>query len=79
MESCYSDDHIAGDHIRMDTTTCNIDGPQRSTALERSVIDYGRAFRIIISKSKILMALKLDLYSFKYFSTIKVNRMMTLV
>ena len=39
MGSCYSDDHIAGDHIHTDITTCNIEEHSRSTALERSVID----------------------------------------
>ena len=36
MGKSYSTDHIAEDHIHTDTT-CNID---RSTALERSIIDY---------------------------------------
>ena len=42
MGSCYSDDHIAGDHIHMNVTTCNIEEPQQKPALERSVIhiDY---------------------------------------
>ena len=34
MSSCYSGDHIAEDHIHMDTTTRNIEEPQQNTALE---------------------------------------------
>ena len=37
MGSCYSADHIAGDHIHTDIT-CNIKEPQQK--LEQSVIDY---------------------------------------
>ena len=29
MGSCYLGDHIAGDHIHMDITTCNIEEPLR--------------------------------------------------
>ena len=40
MGSCYSDDHIAEDHIHTNIT-CNVEEPQqnRSTTLERSVVD----------------------------------------
>ena len=39
MGNCYSGDHIAGDNIHRDIT-CDIGNHNRSTALERSVIDY---------------------------------------
>ena len=40
MGNCYSADHIvAEDYIHTDIT-CIIEGPQKSTGLERSVIDY---------------------------------------
>ena len=37
MDNCYSVDHIAEDHILLGITLRN---HNRSTALERSVIDY---------------------------------------
>ena len=40
MGSCYSCDHIAEDRIHTDITTCTIEEHNKSTALERSVIDY---------------------------------------
>ena len=38
MGSCYLDVRIAGDHLRTDVRTCNIE-EQRRTPLERSVIN----------------------------------------
>ena len=40
MDSCYSDDNIAEDHLHPDTTKRNTEEPQQGIALERSVIDY---------------------------------------
>ena len=34
MDSCYSDEHIAGDHLHMDTTTCNTEEAQQKYRLE---------------------------------------------
>ena len=48
MGSCYSGDHIAGDHIHTDITRCNIDNHNRSTTLERSVIDYWHIYEIVL-------------------------------
>ena len=39
MDSYYSGDHFAGDHIHKDITTSNIEEPQQKYHLERSVID----------------------------------------
>ena len=39
MGNCYSTDHIAEAHIHTDIT-CNMRNHNRSTALERSVIDH---------------------------------------
>ena len=33
MGSCYSGDHIAGDHIHTGITTCNIEEPQQKYRL----------------------------------------------
>ena len=33
MGSCYSGDHVAGDYILMDMTTCNIEKPQQKDHL----------------------------------------------
>ena len=33
MGSCYSGDHIAGDHIHMDIAICNIKEPQQEYRL----------------------------------------------
>ena len=42
MDSCYSGDHIAEDHIHTDITTSNSEEHNRNIALERSVItDWG--------------------------------------
>ena len=38
--TCYSVDHVAGDHIHTDITTRNIEEQQKKYALGRSVIDY---------------------------------------
>ena len=40
MGSCYSGDYIAEYHIYTDITTYNIEDHNRSTALERSIIDF---------------------------------------
>ena len=40
MSRCYSVDHIAGDLIHIDTTTCNINEPQQKYALDRPIKDY---------------------------------------
>ena len=34
MGSCYSGDHIAGDQIHTDITSCNIEEPQQKCHLE---------------------------------------------
>ena len=34
MDSCYSGDRIAEDHIHMDITTCNIEKSQKQNRLE---------------------------------------------
>ena len=39
MGSWFSGDHIAGDRMHTDITTCNVEEPQRRATLERSVID----------------------------------------
>ena len=39
MGSCYSADHIAEDHIHTDIT-CNIEEPQESAVLKRSIIEH---------------------------------------
>ena len=43
MGCCYSGDHIAEDYKHMNITTCKLSNHNRSTALERSVINYLRA------------------------------------
>ena len=35
MDSCYSDDHIAGAHIKTDKIICNIEKPQQKYRLRR--------------------------------------------
>ena len=42
MDSCYSGDHIAGDHIHMDITLCKIEETQQKYRLERSILDFWR-------------------------------------
>ena len=39
MGSCLLDNHFAEDHIHKDIKLCNIEEPNISTALERSLID----------------------------------------
>ena len=39
MGSCYLGDHIAGDHINTDITTCNNEEPQQKYRLGTEVID----------------------------------------
>ena len=38
MDSCYSGDHIAEDHIHMDITTCNIEKSQKQNRLSNRLL-----------------------------------------
>ena len=58
MDNCYSGDHIAEDHIHMDTTSCNIEESQRK-------------YRLGTDRNKLLG--DLNIYSFSIF-IIKLKR-----
>ena len=56
MGSCYSGDHIAGNHIYTDITTCNTEVPQQKYCLE-TVSDRLQGLGMVRVESLISFAL----------------------
>ena len=46
MDSFYSGDHIAGDHIQMSIILNKIEETQQKYRLERSILDFWRGGRV---------------------------------
>ena len=63
MDSCYSGDYIAGDHIHTDITICNIEEPQQEYRL--GTVIYYRTINNLLINRRVIIRLKCALNVFQ--------------